>query len=138
MNAAEFRRVRRSILARIPPSSGLNRTGVEQDVSYGVEASGRLSIVKLKNTGEAEYLIVAHCRPTTVEFTRTELTDELDQLWRQMLSYNNGFEAHLISVADGQIVLDGITTRPGDRFFITVRIVVDVPSHEPIGRQRHP
>ena len=140
MNAAEFRRAKREIMALFRRGGGLHLTGMEHDVYVGVEFSDRLSLIDLKMTGEADQMISARCRPTSIDVTGEALAAELERVWMEVLRYREGFEAHRLTASQERIMLDGITGPAEGNFYLTVRIEVDFlprrPWHDRL-RQSH-
>jgi hypothetical protein len=131
MNAAEFRQVKREIMARIRRGDRLHLTGMEDDIFMGVELSDRLSLIDFKRTGEADQMIRARCRPMSIDITGEALAADLERVWMEVLRYREGFEAHRLTASKERIMLDGITGPAESTFYITVRIEVDFLPRQP-------
>ena len=131
MNAAAFRRAKREIMARIRRGGGLHLTGMEHEVYIGIAFSDQLSLIDLKRTGEADQMISARCRPTSIDVTGEALAADLERVWMEVLRYREGFEAHRLTASKERIMLDGITGPAESTFYITVRIEVDFLPRQP-------
>ncbi|MFI7534216.1 hypothetical protein [Streptosporangium sp. NPDC049376] len=122
MKASEFGAVKQRVMRESFPSAGHDLDGMMVDFDIYLRQSPLMKKVRVRGTDDPGGLVVATCRSASGR-SAEEIAAELERIWHEDLKYCH-FDAHTLTLGDGEVRLNGVTQISPDGFYVTAAIVV--------------
>lgn len=125
MTPDQLNKIKSRLSAQTRPSSS-DLEGIIVDLTYFLEKSDILKVLKVKKTGDLHQLIEVRCKLISRSASIAEVAAFVERVWTEDIAYRD-FEAHTLYYSTDELTLDFITGAefPNRYIYVTGRIIVD-------------